>query len=103
GDQLVGQAEIEGGEHLLLARRKVGHRPLDRRPLEPDLRGAVSVLAMPVVAEWFGVAGTLRCRPGLGGLMLSDDRQRPVSPSGKNEAQSGDRDFDGNRGRNKAA
>ena len=39
GNQLVGKAELQCGEHVLLARRQVGHRPLGH-----DARVAVTLV-----------------------------------------------------------
>ena len=101
GDQLVGQSEIERGEHLLLTGRQVGHRPLAH-----DRRGIVSIAAIPLAAvldNSLRKAVMIRRCLEVGSLILSNDGQRPVGASGKDEAQSGDGDLDGDRAWKKAA
>ena len=94
GNQFVGKAELQRLEHVLFARRKVGHRSFRRN------RGGAAML---MDSAWLADVGVFRYRVGARCSVLPHDRQGPVDASGKYQAQSGDDDFDRNRYREKAS
>src|SRR5262245_55541364 len=85
GNQFVGKAELQRLKHVLFARRKVGHRPLRR-----NRSGA----AMLMDSAWLADVGVFRYRVEARCSVLPHDRRGPVDTAGKNQAQSGDDDFD---------
>src|SRR3979409_1111249 len=86
-NQLVGKAELQRREHMSLTGRKV-----DQRLLGLNLAGAASLVG----CEYSGAAGFCLYRLEAQRFILSNNRQRPVDPTGKNKAQSGDGDLDWN-------
>src|SRR5216684_1802247 len=72
GDQLIGKAELQRREHVLLAGRKVDHRFLGRKV------GGAGTL---VDYGWPGIAGVGRYRLEVRRLVLYNNREWSVGPT----------------------